>query len=70
MSDETDGIPLDGEAELTPDERKALRSLIRDRERESWAWRRLRVIMPAVVAVVVGIWQAIDWIVKHVKVTP
>lgn len=70
MNDETDGMPLDGEAELTPDERKALRRLIRDDERASWAWKRLKVLMPAMVALVVGIWQAFDWVVKHVKVSP
>lgn len=70
MSDDTDGIPLDGDTELTPEERKVLRRIIRDDERASWAWKRLKVITPAVVAVAVGVWQAIDWIAKHVKVTP
>ena len=66
---ESDTMPL-GDSELTAEERKALRRLIRDDERASWAWKRLRVVTPVAVAVVVALWQAWDWAVRHVKVNP
>lgn len=69
-SEDTDGMPLDGEAELSPAERKALRRIIRDDARASWAWKRLKVLAPAMVGTVVAVWQVWDWIVKHVRVTP
>lgn len=67
---DTDSLPLDGDPELTTEERLALRKLLRDEERASWAWRQLRVLAPVAVAVVVGMWQFWDWLAKHVKVTP
>lgn len=69
MTEESDAMPL-GDSDLTASERKALRGLLRDQERASWAWKRLRVLVPAVVAVVVALWHAWDWAVKHLKVTP
>ena len=62
-------MPID-DAELSPAERKALRRMLRDEERSSWAWKRLRVVTPVVVTVMVALWQAWDWFVKHVRVTP
>lgn len=67
---DSDSIPLDGEAALTPDERRALRRIIRDDERASWAWKRLKIITPMVVASMVAIWQLVDWVIRHVRVTP
>lgn len=69
MTDETDAMPFP-DSELTPDERKALRRLIRDDERASWAWKKVRVVVPAMVAVVAGLWQAWEWVVRHVRVSP
>lgn len=70
IQDDSDGMPLDGESELTPAERRALRRMIRDDERATWARRRLRVLVPVGVSIVVALWQAIEWVVKHVRVTP
>ncbi len=66
MSDDSDAIPLT-EDELTPSERKAIRRLIRDDERAGWAWRRFRVLVPAMVAVVTALWQFFDWVAAHWK---
>lgn len=70
MSDESEGMPLDGDAELTVEERKALRRLIRDDERASWAWKRIKVVTPAAVGVVVALWQAWDWARAHIRMVP
>ncbi|HOW47365.1 MAG TPA: hypothetical protein PLB26_06895 [Rubrivivax sp.] len=70
MSDDTDSMPLDGDADLTAAERLQLRRMIRDDERASWARRKLRVIVPAVVAVVTVCYQAWDWAIKHIRVAP
>lgn len=70
MSVDTDDMVLDGEAELSATERRTLRRLILDDERATWARRRLRVLIPAVVAMVIAIYQFADWVLKHVKVTP
>lgn len=67
---DSDGMPLDGEADLTPAERRELRRMIRDDERAVWARRKLRFLVPVLVAVVTAIWQAVEWAVKHVRVTP
>jgi hypothetical protein len=55
---------------LTAAERKALRRLLRDEERASWAWKRLRIVTPIVVGVMVAMWQAWDWVAKHVRFSP
>lgn len=70
MTIDTDDMPLDGEADLTIAERRALRRMLRDDERASWAWRKLRVWVPIVGSALYGAFQAWDWLVKHVKVTP
>lgn len=70
MNDDTDGMPLDGESELTPAERRALRRIIRDDERATWARRKLRVLVPAGVGVVVALWQGAEWVVRHITFKP
>lgn len=67
MSDDSDTMPLEGETPLTPTERKALRSIIREAERASWAWKKMRIFVPAGVTVVVAGWQAWEWLSRHVR---
>jgi len=54
--------------DLTPEELAQIRQLIEESERASWAWKKLKILVPVVVAIVVAIWQAGEWIVKHVRV--
>lgn len=64
-------MPLDGQTPLTEAEVKQLRRLLRDDDRATWARRQLRhLVWPLVVAVVVALWQAGQWVVGHVKVHP
>lgn len=71
MPDDSDSMPLDGDAPLTPDERKHLRRLLRDDDRATWARRQLRhLVWPAVTACVFAVWQAGQWVVNHVRVAP
>jgi hypothetical protein len=63
-------MPLDGESDLTPAERRAIRAIIRETERMTWARKKLRVLAPAFVAVVVVIWQLVEWVQKHIRYTP
>ena len=69
MSKDSDAMPM-GDGAFTPDERQALRRVLRDEERSSWAWKRLRVLTPMVVGVMVALWQAWDWVAKHVRLAP
>lgn len=70
-SDDTDPMPLDGSAPLTAAEVKQLRRLLRDDDRATWARKQLRhLVWPLVVAVVVAIWQAGQWVISHVQVRP
>ena len=64
---DSDPIPLDGSAELTEAERLALRKVLRDNERASWALRKLRILIPMAVAIVVAVYHGVDWLVKHVR---
>lgn len=68
--DDSDAIPLDGEAELTPDERLAFRKMVRDQERARWAMRRLRVWVPIIGSAIYGLFHAIDWAIKHLTIKP
>ena len=70
MGDDTDSLPLDGDKELTSAERLMLRKMMRDEERASWARRRLKILIPALVAVVAAVWQAADWAIRHIQVRP
>jgi hypothetical protein len=54
--------------DLTPDEVTKLRVLILERERATWAWRKVRILVPAAVAVVYTLWQVWEWIRDHVRV--
>jgi len=63
-TDETEPMPFP-DTELTAEERKALRRLIRDDERATWAWKKLRVLVPAAVAVTTAIWQGWEAIRPH-----
>ena len=49
-----DSLPLDGDKGAHPAERLMLRKMMRDEERASWARRRLKILIPAFVAVVVA----------------
>lgn len=70
MGEDTDSLPLDGDKDLTPDERLMLRKMMREEERASWARRRLKIFLPAVVAVVAAVWQVADWAIRHIQVRP
>lgn len=61
-------MPLDGQPDLSEAERLALRRIIRDEERASWARSKLRVFVPGAVAIVVAVWQAVEWIRNHVTI--
>jgi hypothetical protein len=60
-------LPLDGAPDLNEDERLALRRLLRDQERNTWALRQARWIVPVIVSMVIGVYHFIDWLVKHYK---
>jgi len=62
----SDSMGLDGDEPLSPEERLHLRKLMRDDERLTWARRKAKVIVPALIALVIGIWQLIDWLRLHV----
>ncbi len=66
MTEDSDSLPLDGDIDLTPAERLMVRRMIREEERASWARRKLRVLVPAGVAVVVALWQVIEWGRAHI----
>ena len=67
MAEPSDTLPLDGAADLTAAERLAIRKVLRDNERASWALRKLRLLVPLAVASVVGVYQAVDWLLRHVR---
>lgn len=67
---DSDNMPLDGDTELTSVERKMLREMLREQERMSWARKKLKVLVPALVAVVVAIWQIIEWLQRHIRWNP
>lgn len=67
---DTDSMDLDASLPLSPKEVLHVRRLLRDDDRASWALKRLRVLIPVVVAVVAGAWQVWDWAARHIKVTP
>lgn len=70
MSDDSDTMPLEGDTPLTPTERKALRRLLREDERATWAWKKLRVLVPAGVTAVVALWQGWEWVSRHIRWAP
>ncbi|MGV0999707.1 MAG: hypothetical protein ACOYBQ_10305 [Fluviibacter sp.] len=61
-------VPLDGRP-LEEIEILALRQVLRDEDRTRWARKQLRVIAPAVVAIVTGVWSLWDWFLRHIKFT-
>lgn len=63
---DSDPMPLSGEEALTSDERLAFRKWLRDQQRVQWLGRQLKWLAPLVVSVAVGIWQAVEFINKHV----
>jgi hypothetical protein len=69
MTRDTDSAPL-SDAPLTPQENRALRGVLRDDERATWAWKKIKVIAPAVIGVAVVFVNSWDWLVKHVRFTP
>lgn len=71
MIDEAIGpIDIDSHDPLTRTEIEHLRRVMREDDRTTWAMRKLRVITPVIVALVVGAWQLWDWAVKHLRITP
>ena len=62
----TDWDELDGSTPLTEREVRKLRGIILEHEREAWARRRLRVLAPWVVGLIVGAWGFYEWIAKHI----
>jgi hypothetical protein len=54
--------------DLTPEELTRLRELIVESDRASWAWKKVRILVPAAVAVVYTLWQVWEWVRDHVKV--
>ena len=67
---DTDSMPLDGDTPLTRDERLAIRRILREEERRSWAMRKLRVLVPILVACVVAVWQVWEWVARHLRWQP
>lgn len=65
----SDMMPLSDEP-LSADESRAVRALLVKSDREKWALRRARVVVPVLVAVVTAAWQAIDWVLRHVTIKP
>lgn len=63
---ESDPIPLDGDADLTASERLALRKLIREQERLTWARKQLRWIAVSIASAVAAGWALISWVRDHV----
>jgi hypothetical protein len=53
--------------DLTPDEVTKVRELISQDERATWAWKKVRFLVPVIVAVIVAIWQAFSWLREHVR---
>lgn len=68
MHDTTDNMPLDGEHELTVEERKAIRRLIRDQERASWLWALIRTYFPWVTTALGVIASAAYWFITEIVV--
>jgi hypothetical protein len=54
--------------DLTPEELTRLRELIVESDRATWAWKKVRILVPAAVAVVYTLWQVWEWVRDHVKV--
>lgn len=65
--DESRPSPLDGDTPLTAEERRRLRGLLLDDDRATWARKKLMVLVPVVVSAIVGLWQAWEFLSKHVK---
>ena len=63
-------MDLDGDQPLTADERRHLRRLLRDDDHLTWVRRKLRVFVPAAVAVVVAVWQLWTWVRDHIRLAP
>jgi hypothetical protein len=61
----SDSMPLNGEAELTIDERKAIRRIIRDTERASWVWQMLRAYVPWLTTIIGGVGTALYWLITN-----
>lgn len=67
MSDPSDWAQHDG-SPLTEREHKMLRAIIQEHEREAWARRRIRVLVPWVVAAVGAVWGFFEWFGKYFTV--
>lgn len=66
---DSDGVPFD-ESEFTASERARLRKMLEEQERLNWARRKARILIPIFIAVVGGMWSAVDWAAKHIKFSP
>jgi hypothetical protein len=58
---------LDGDEPLSADERMQLRRMLREDDRMNWARRKLRYVAPMVVALIVAVWQLIEWVRLHIS---
>jgi hypothetical protein len=70
VAQDSDPVPLDGKAPMTEQELLLWRKIMR--EYSHWSWIR-RKVFPVTVTIAGGAWavvQGIDWLVKHIKVTP
>ena len=63
---DTAPIAMSGEP-LAETEIARLRRVLLDRDREEWAWKKIRVVTPGIIAIVTVFWQGWDWIVRHLK---
>lgn len=67
---ESGPAPLDGNPQLTPDEVHRLRRLLLEADRTTWAAKKLRVLIPLGVSLVVGLFQIWSWVEKHLTIKP
>lgn len=52
---------------LTEDEIAAVRQIILDNERSTWALKQIKIIVPVLATIVIGLWQIGSWIFEHVS---
>lgn len=58
------------ESEFAPSERARLRKLLMENDRAMWAWRKSKIVVPILVAIIVGTWSVIEWILRHIQFKP
>lgn len=70
MNTDSDATPLDGADQLDEDERLFVRRQKRDAERMRWLWRKLRWGVPIGAGIAGAVWQATEFVVKHLRIVP